>query len=93
MLITILERDMQLINSGPYKLKKPYIDKISNALRLVQQDLKDSNAYLRDNKIQVIKGKNDGLCTEFNFVDNGCDHVRIIGNVFEYSRSRRIEKS
>jgi hypothetical protein len=76
MLISILERDKKIIETSPFKLKQPYIDLIDKALNAVQMDRRETNAYMKINKMKTIKGVNDGTFTEFTFIHAGYEDKR-----------------
>ena len=53
MTVSILNRDMKIIQQGPFKLKDPYLHLIEQALKLAQRDLYDVKNELRRRKIKV----------------------------------------
>lgn len=76
LLVSVLERDRKIIENGPFKLKNPYLQLIDKALKAVQADLKSSNAYMRKNKLKVLRGDNDGTFTEYIFIHGGYEDKR-----------------
>lgn len=40
MLINLLERDRLIIEKAPFKLNRPYLELVENAIKSVQKDLK-----------------------------------------------------
>lgn len=76
MLISILERDRETFEKGPFKLKGPYLKLIDGALKAVRADQKESNAYMRSNKLKVLRRDNDGTFTEYIFIHGGYEDKR-----------------
>lgn len=90
MLITILERDRVAIEGGPFKLKTPYLTLIDGALTLLRAELKETNAYLRRNNMQVIRGKSDETFTNYTFIRGGYEDIRRYSNVRLRNRSDEL---
>lgn len=76
MLIQILERDLILINDGPIKLKRPYVHIIESALKIIRQELKDTNAFLKRSNMRLLRGSTDELFTEYIFAHGGYADAR-----------------
>ena len=64
MVITIFNRDLKIIETGGFKLKKPYQKLVEKALIRVQKDLTEVRKYLRIEKIKVseLKEMKHSLC-------------------------------
>lgn len=90
LLITILERDREAIERGPFKLRRPYLKLIEGALKLVQAELKETNAYMRRNKMQVIRGNTDATFTVYTFIHGGYEDCRRYLNVRLRNRSEEL---
>ena len=67
MIISVLERDREVIEISSFKLKGPYTKLIEGALKAAKTELKETNSYARRNNMKVIKGKNDGTFTDYTF--------------------------
>lgn len=76
MLLTILTRDKEAIESSTVKFIRPYISMIDNSLNHVQKDLRHSHEYLRQNKMRFLKGKADDMFTEYIFFHQGYEDTR-----------------
>lgn len=77
MLITILERDFELINKLPFKLRRPYIAIVEKALGLIRQDLKKADIYLLRRNMRLVVGKADAnKQTECTFISAGYEERR-----------------
>ncbi|MFS0577282.1 hypothetical protein AB1K83_16825 [Sporosarcina sp. 179-K 3D1 HS] len=87
MLITILEMDRHLIERGPYKLKAPYLRMIDGALAAIRAELKETNQFLRLNKMRLEKGENDGMFTEYILYHSSYEDPRRYLNVRLKNRS------
>lgn len=90
MLITILTRDLEAIQSSTVKLKKPYLNMINNSLGNVQKDLRHTYEYLRRNKMRLEKGKTDDMFTEYLLIHQGYDDTRRYLNVRLRNRTEEL---
>lgn len=90
MLISILETDKQLVENGPFKLKRPYLYFIESALKNVRQDSKAANQYLRNHKMKLIRGETTELFTEYLFVHGRYEDARRYLNVRLKSRTEEL---
>lgn len=82
MLLIVLEKDHAQIETGQFKLKRPYIYLIDEARRYAEDDLKKTKAYLKTNHLRVVQGTRDELFTEYHF------HYQQIMDVRRYSNIR-----
>ena len=71
MLIKLLERDRLIIENAPFKLNRPYLELVENAIKSVQKDLKVTRDYLRKQNIKVSEVKRDSDFTMYSFIYNG----------------------
>lgn len=71
MVITVLNRDLLVIESSPFKLKKPYLTLIEYVLKSVQEDLAEVRRYLRKENIKVSKLTGDESFTMYCFIYKG----------------------
>ncbi|QED47166.1 hypothetical protein [Cytobacillus dafuensis] len=71
MVLTILNRDLIVINKSPFKLKQPYLNLIEETLKIVQKELADVKRYMNSNKFKVEELKRDEAFTMFMFFYKG----------------------
>lgn len=71
MVLTILERDLQLIEKSAFKLKGPYLDLVEETLKVIQTNLADVKRYMKQNKMKVEKLKQDEAFTMYLFLYQG----------------------
>ncbi|MET3576699.1 hypothetical protein ACFFIY_07335 [Bhargavaea ullalensis] len=90
MLLIILERDKKAFETGPFKLKRPYLAMVAEAEKLVQKDLKESRLYMRRRSMKLIKGDRDDLFTEYVFIHEGYEDRRRYLNVRLRNRSEEL---
>lgn len=90
MLLTIFNRDKEIIEKSLIKLKKPYLNMIEQAINNVQKDLSNTNKYLRNNKLKMVKGKSDETFTEFLFFHGGYEDSRRYLNLRLRNRSEEL---
>lgn len=77
MLITILERDIELINKQPFKLRRPYIAIVEKMLAMIRKDLKQTEVYLLRRNMRLVIGKPDAdKITECTFISGGIEERR-----------------
>ena len=81
MVLTILERDREIVEKGPFKLKRPYVAMIDHAVKEAQRELKDTKLYLRQHNMKVIRGNRDDTFTEYVFFHSGYEEHRRYLNV------------
>ena len=81
MVLTILERDRDSVEKGPFKLKRPYVNIIEQAVKEAQKELKDTRLYLRQHNMKVIRGNHDDTFTEYVFFYGGYEEHRRYLNV------------
>ncbi|MGD7045231.1 hypothetical protein [Jeotgalibacillus proteolyticus] len=71
MLLTVLERDRQLIEQSSFKLKKPYLEIIEAAMRAVQADLAAVKKKMKMKNMKVVKLGSDEAFTSYLFIYRG----------------------
>ncbi|QFF98694.1 hypothetical protein PB01_07535 [Psychrobacillus glaciei] len=71
MLIKILEKDVELINRLTFKLHRPYLKVVDNALELIRKDLKQSDIYLIRFHMRLIKDKLENGNIEYTYISSG----------------------
>lgn len=90
MLIKILETDLLLFEDGPFKFKRPYTLIAESTLKIVRVELKQTNEYLRNNKMKLIRVKTEGIFTEYIFAHKGYEDSRRYLNVRLRNRSEEL---
>ena len=90
MIISILERDREVIESSSFKLKGPYIYIVENTLSNVRAELKETNNYARRKNMKVIKRGNDGTFTEYAFIHGGYEDSRRYMNIRLRNRTEEL---
>lgn len=71
MVLSVLERDLNMINHCPFKLKEPYIHLIESTIKSIQLELAEVKKYMKNNKIKVYKLKRDRSFTMYAFFYKG----------------------
>jgi hypothetical protein len=71
MVLTILERDLQIIEKSAFKLKRPYLDLIEETMKVIQINLAEVKRYMKQNKLKVEKLKQDEAFTMYLFLYQG----------------------
>jgi hypothetical protein len=71
MVLTILERDLQIIENSAFKLKRPYLDLVEETMKVIQINLADVKRYMKQNKLKVEKLKHDEAFTMYLFLYQG----------------------
>ena len=79
MVLIILERDRSLFEKGSFKLKRPYMDLVDNAIKQVQKELQETKIHMRKHHMKIIRGIGDDTFTEYVFYHGGYeDHRRYL---------------
>lgn len=71
MLIKVLEKDLSVFKSSPFKLPKPYIELIEHILNLVHKELYYVKRELKKQGMKVQKTKSDDTFTTYLFIYKG----------------------
>jgi len=90
MIISILERDREAIETSSFKLKGPYINIVENTLKTVRAELKETNNYARSKNMKMIKKGKDGSFTEYAFIHNGYEDIRRYMNIRLRNRTEEL---
>jgi len=90
MIISILERDQEVIETSSFKLKGPYINIVENTLKTIRAELKETNNYVRRNNMKLIKKGNDGTFTEYVFFHGGYEDKRRYLNLRLRNRTEEL---
>ncbi|MFD1708034.1 hypothetical protein ACFSCZ_15015 [Siminovitchia sediminis] len=89
MLLTVLQRDLDVVEKSPFKLKKPYQTLIENTIRKVQNELAEVKRYLHKNSIRVERLKSDEIFTMYLFLYKGYEEHH---NYFNPRLRNRVEE-
>ena len=81
MVFTILEKDRTIFEKAPFKLNRPYINIVEEAVKQVQKELKDTHIYMRRHSMKVLRGEGDDMFTEYVFFHGGYEEHRRYLNV------------
>ena len=90
MVLTVLEKDREIFENGPFKLNKPYLAIIEKAVKAAQNDLKDTKLYMRENNLKVNRGTKDEMATEYAFFHGGYETERRYLNVRLRNRTEEL---
>ncbi|MCM3667416.1 hypothetical protein M3181_00190 [Mesobacillus maritimus] len=71
MVLTILDRDIQIIENSSLKLKKPYLELIEETMRAIQLKLANVKRYMKQHSLKVEKLKQDEAFTMYLFLYKG----------------------
>ncbi|MCA1056437.1 hypothetical protein LCM10_15665 [Rossellomorea aquimaris] len=71
MVLTILNRDLQIVDNSPFKLKRPYLELIEETMKVIQGELAYVKKYMRTNKMKVERLQSDDAFTMYMFLYKG----------------------
>ncbi|MBD1380631.1 hypothetical protein [Metabacillus arenae] len=71
MTISILNRDLTVIESSPFKLRQPYLHLVEESLKLAQKDYANVKQQLRKQNIKVSQVNRDEAFTMYSFLYKG----------------------
>jgi hypothetical protein len=71
MVLIVLNRDLSVVESSPFKLKKPYSELIEETMKDIQKELAEVKQYMKKNKLQVTEIKRDDAFTMYMFIYKG----------------------
>lgn len=71
MVLTILNKDISVVNQSPFKLKQPYLNLIEKAMKMVQTELSTVKRYMKTQQIKVFEQKRDQAFTMYTFLYKG----------------------
>jgi hypothetical protein len=71
MVLTILNRDLVVIDKSPFKLKKPYLLLIEETMKVIQSELAEVKRYMKHNRLKVEEIHRDEAFTMFLFLYKG----------------------
>ncbi|WP_084245270.1 hypothetical protein [Planomicrobium okeanokoites] len=76
MLLTVLLKDRQRIESGDFKLPGPYLQLIDQAANVLDNDLRLTKEYMKQRKQRVLQVEDDDLFIVYAFHFNGYEEKR-----------------
>ncbi|MEI2663571.1 hypothetical protein [Rossellomorea sp. LJF3] len=88
MVLTILNRDLQVVDSSPFKLKRPYLEMIEETMKIIQGELATVKKYMRTNKMKVERIQSDDAFTMYMFLYKGYEEHH---NYFNPRLRNRVE--
>lgn len=71
MLITVLNRDLQVINQSPFKLRNPYIKLVEETMQVIQNQLFHVKREMKKQGMKVHEVKRDETFTTYLFLYKG----------------------
>ncbi|RHW43156.1 hypothetical protein D1B31_00305 [Neobacillus notoginsengisoli] len=71
MVLTVLNRDLTVIEKSPFKLRKPYQELVEETMKVVQKELAGAKSYMKSNQLKVMETKRDDAFTMFLFLYKG----------------------
>jgi hypothetical protein len=75
MLMTVLNRDLQVIETSSLKFSRPYLNFIEAVMRSISTELHEVRKEMRHRKLRVIPSKRAGDTTEFDIYVRGYHEV------------------
>lgn len=75
-LLPILNKDRDMIDTMPFKLKRPYLQLVDQAIKCAESDLRNTRIYMKRQQYKILQGKKDKLFTESVFYYNGYEDHR-----------------
>lgn len=71
MVITVLNRDLSVIDKSPFKLKKPYLLLVEETLKVIQTELAEVKRCMKQQHLKVAEIHRDEAFTMFMFLYKG----------------------
>ncbi|AIE59286.1 hypothetical protein [Bacillus methanolicus] len=71
MVLTVLSRDLTIVENSPFKLRKPYIELIEETMKVIQKELAEVKRYMKKNRLKVEQLKRDDAFTMYIFLYKG----------------------
>lgn len=71
MVITVLNRDLHVIDKSPFKLKKPYSVLVEETLKVIQRELAEVKRTMKHKQLKVEEIHRDEAFTMFMFLYKG----------------------
>ena len=74
--LTIFYKDRDLIDTMPFKLKRPYLQLVDEAIKCVEKDFRETRIYMKRQQYKILEGEKDDLFTEYVFYYDGYEDHR-----------------
>ncbi|WP_433748758.1 hypothetical protein [Falsibacillus pallidus] len=71
MVLTVLNRDLAIIEKSPFKLKKPYMELIEETMKAIQKDLAAVKRHMKQQQMKVERLTTDDTFTMYLFLYKG----------------------
>jgi hypothetical protein len=71
MLLIVLNRDLSVVKTSPFKLKKPYEELIEETIKTIQRELAEVKQYMKTNNLRVLETNRDDAFTMYMFLYKG----------------------
>lgn len=71
MVLTVLAKDLTVIENSPFKLKDPYKKLIRKTMEVIQKELYEVKKYMNINQLKVYEVKRDEAFTMYSFLYKG----------------------
>ena len=71
MVLTVLNRDLTIIDKSPFKLKKPYLELIEETMKAIQRELAGVKRYMKQHQMKVERLSTDDTFTMYLFLYKG----------------------
>ncbi|MBM7586463.1 hypothetical protein JOC86_003015 [Bacillus pakistanensis] len=88
MVLTVLNKDLNLINQSPFKLKRPYMELIEETMKVIQQELSGIKREMRVRRMKVERVQTDDAFTMYMFLYKGYEEHH---NYFNPRLRNRVE--
>ncbi|MBN3554916.1 hypothetical protein JYA63_11605 [Fictibacillus nanhaiensis] len=80
-LLTVFNRDLQIINGSPFKLKQPYRALVEQIMNQISKDLYDVRIELRKRRIKVMDAQREDDVTEYEIFIRGYREIMRFPNI------------
>ncbi|MFB5661308.1 hypothetical protein [Alteribacillus sp. HJP-4] len=67
----VLEKDLQLFEEGPFKVRDPYLMMVQESLRMLHEDMRHIKKYMHGHNMQVSFEENDGTFSRYSYACRG----------------------
>ncbi|PLR84678.1 hypothetical protein CVD25_23120 [Bacillus canaveralius] len=71
LVLTVLNRDLVVVEKSPFKLKDPYRHLIEETMKIIQKELYEVKRYMSKNKLKVEQLNRDEAFTMYLFLYKG----------------------
>lgn len=76
MILTILHKDQEIIDATPFKLKRPYKDLVDQAIKIVENEYRETRILMKKKQYKILPGTKDNTFTEYVFYYEGYEDHR-----------------